>query len=160
MRPACCRFYHILALIGRACLISYYDLCLMMFYLRFDIGFQIRVDHLPACRGPCVQPHIFSFVFNSLSFRLGMFDKERKHSFDQAYEQRDNPTEFVSKKHSSTLIALVVLFYFTISLSVVFLNKFILSSAKYEFPYPLFIAWFQLMVALVLLFALSELGKS
>jgi GDP-fucose transporter C1 len=89
-----------------------------------------------------------------------MFNKEEKHSFDQAYEQRDNPTEFVSKRHSSNLIALVVLFYFTISLSVVFLNKFILSSAKYEFPYPLFITWYQLMVALVLLFALSELGKS
>jgi GDP-fucose transporter C1 len=89
-----------------------------------------------------------------------MFDKEEKHSFDQAYEQRDNLIDFVSKKHSPNLIAFVVLFYFTISLSVVFLDKFILSSAKYEFPYPLFITWYQLIVALVLLFALSELGKS
>ncbi|KAH8556541.1 hypothetical protein BGW37DRAFT_416824, partial [Umbelopsis sp. PMI_123] len=47
-----------------------------------------------------------------------------------------------------SLIALVVLFYFVISLSVVFLNKIILSSTKYDFPYPLFVTWFQLLVAL------------
>jgi GDP-fucose transporter C1 len=70
-----------------------------------------------------------------------------------------NDKLLAKKKSSPSLIALVVLFYFIISLSVVFLNKIILSSAKYDFPYPLFVTWFQLLVALVLLVACSELGK-
>ncbi|KAH8550781.1 triose-phosphate transporter family-domain-containing protein [Umbelopsis sp. PMI_123] len=64
------------------------------------------------------------------------------------------------KNHSSSLIAIVVAFYFVISLSVVFLNKYILSSSQYEFPYPLFVTWFQLVVALVVIFIWAELGKS
>ncbi|KAI9277903.1 triose-phosphate transporter family-domain-containing protein [Umbelopsis sp. AD052] len=77
-------------------------------------------------------------------------DKPPSGQFDQSS---------TTKKSSPNLIALVVLLYFVISLSVVFLNKIILSSAKYDFPYPLFVTWFQLLVALVLLIVCSEVGK-
>lgn len=48
-------------------------------------------------------------------------------------------------------IFLVVAFYWICSMSVVFLNKYILTYAEYEFPFPLFVTWFQLVVAFVLL---------
>jgi solute carrier family 35 (GDP-fucose transporter), member C1 len=79
-----------------------------------------------------------------------VLDKPASHQSDKSSAR---------KKSSPSMIALVVLFYFVISLSVVFLNKIILSSAKYDFPYPLFVTWFQLLVALVLLIVCSELGK-
>lgn len=64
-----------------------------------------------------------------------------------------------TKNHPTHVIGAVVLFYFVISLSVVFLNKFILSTSEYKFPYPLFVTWFQLVVALVVLLVWSHLGK-
>jgi GDP-fucose transporter C1 len=60
--------------------------------------------------------------------------------------------------HSLGLISAVVAFYFVISLAVVFLNKFILSNA--DFPYALFVTWYQLVVALVVLLIWSHLGKT
>jgi GDP-fucose transporter C1 len=62
------------------------------------------------------------------------------------------------RQHPTTLIAAVVGFYFAISLSVVFLNKIILSGSS-DFPYALFVTWYQLLVALVLLLIWAQLGK-
>lgn len=62
------------------------------------------------------------------------------------------------KQHPLPLIAAVVSFYFVISLSVVFLNKIIMSGSS-EFPYALFVTWYQLVVALALLLVWSQLGK-
>jgi len=44
------------------------------------------------------------------------------------------------------VVAMAVSFYFVTSLSTVFFNKIIMSN--YEFPFPLFITWFQFLVAL------------
>jgi GDP-fucose transporter C1 len=88
-----------------------------------------------------------------------MSNKEAKTSIEKLDYRHGKSAKSVGNKNSSTLIALVVAFYFAISLSVVFLNKFLLSSTKYEFPYPLFITWFQLVVALVILLVSSEFGK-
>lgn len=66
---------------------------------------------------------------------------------------------------------MVVGFYFVTSISLVFLNKILLSG--YDFPYPLFITWYaalerlmliqslryQLIVAIVLLVILGVLGQ-
>ncbi|KAI9276107.1 triose-phosphate transporter family-domain-containing protein [Sporodiniella umbellata] len=62
------------------------------------------------------------------------------------------------KNHSIGLIATVVAFYFVISLSVVFLNKIIMSGAA-KFDYALFVTWYQLVIALIVLFIWAELGK-
>jgi hypothetical protein len=51
----------------------------------------------------------------------------------------------------------VVAFYWAVSLSVVFLNKSILSMPDFQFP--IFVTWYQLLVALFLLFAAGHLGK-
>eukprot|EP00274_Cyanoptyche_gloeocystis_P004682 CAMPEP_0196656842 /NCGR_PEP_ID=MMETSP1086-20130531/19788_1 /TAXON_ID=77921 /ORGANISM="Cyanoptyche gloeocystis , Strain SAG4.97" /LENGTH=352 /DNA_ID=CAMNT_0041989729 /DNA_START=72 /DNA_END=1130 /DNA_ORIENTATION=+ len=52
-----------------------------------------------------------------------------------------------------------VLFYFITSLAVVFLNKFVMNYSDIKFPRPLFITWFQLVVALVCIVLLGELGR-
>lgn len=64
------------------------------------------------------------------------------------------------RKATSTTIAAVVAFYFVISMAVVLLNKFIFSYSAYVFPYPLFVTWFQLVVALICIIVWGELGKS
>ena len=68
------------------------------------------------------------------------------------------PVQAREKQHPLPLIAAVVSFYFIISLSVVFLNKIILSGSS-DFPYSLFVTWYQLVVALVLLLVWAQLGK-
>lgn len=65
----------------------------------------------------------------------------------------------LEQQYPPALVAVVVAFYFMISLAVVFLNKLILSSSEYKFPYPLFVTWFQLLVALGLLIAWAYLGQ-
>jgi len=59
------------------------------------------------------------------------------------------------EKNETKIIALVVGFYWVCSMSVVFLNKYIFTYAEYEFPFPLFVTWFQLIVALVLLISIG-----
>ncbi|CAO3597196.1 unnamed protein product [Absidia cylindrospora] len=68
-----------------------------------------------------------------------------------------NPaTQRRSNNHPASLIVAVIAFYFFISLSVVFLNKIIMSGS--DFNYALFVTWYQLVVALILLliFAILE----
>eukprot|EP01127_Copromyxa_protea_P003483 TRINITY_DN13291_c0_g1_i1.p1 TRINITY_DN13291_c0_g1~~TRINITY_DN13291_c0_g1_i1.p1 ORF type:complete len:344 (-),score=86.05 TRINITY_DN13291_c0_g1_i1:22-1053(-) len=45
----------------------------------------------------------------------------------------------------ATRITLVVLFYWAVSMSLVFMNKWVMK--QFNFPYPLFITWVQLLVA-------------
>lgn len=68
------------------------------------------------------------------------------------------PVQSREKQHPLPLIAAVVSFYFVISLSVVFLNKIILSGST-DFPYALFVTWYQLVVALGILLVWAQLGK-
>jgi GDP-fucose transporter C1 len=68
------------------------------------------------------------------------------------------PVQSREKQHPLPLIAAVVSFYFIISLSVVFLNKIILSGST-DFPYALFVTWYQLVVALGVLLVWAQLGK-
>lgn len=59
----------------------------------------------------------------------------------------------------SMKISLVIAFYFVVSMSVVFLNKFIMSYSVFKFPFPLFVSWFQMLVALGCIILWGELGK-
>ena len=54
------------------------------------------------------------------------------------------------------VISSVISFYFVISLSMVFLNKMVLSGT---FPYPLFLTWAQLVIALGLCWCGSKAGQ-
>ncbi|KAI8983111.1 triose-phosphate transporter family-domain-containing protein [Pilobolus umbonatus] len=69
------------------------------------------------------------------------------------------PVQSREKHHPLPLIAAVVSFYFVISLSVVFLNKIILSGST-QFPYAYFVTWYQLVVALIVLLIWAQIGKS
>ncbi|KAF9348785.1 hypothetical protein BGX26_012822 [Mortierella sp. AD094] len=62
-------------------------------------------------------------------------------------------------QHSLWSIISAIAFYWFASLSVVFLNKAILSNSENKFPFPLFVTLFQLVVALVLLVVSGHLGK-
>ncbi|KAI8582081.1 hypothetical protein K450DRAFT_228911 [Umbelopsis ramanniana AG] len=86
---------------------------------------------------------------------MSRVDEDRE-AFLPAPAQQRRTTE---PQYPPALVAVVVAFYFIISLAVVFLNKFILSSSEYKFPYPLFVTWFQLLVALGLLVAWAKLGQ-
>lgn len=60
----------------------------------------------------------------------------------------------------SIRIASVVCMYWVISISMVFLNKYLLSSPDLKLDAPLFVTWFQCVVCLICLFFLSFLGES
>ncbi|KAF9935114.1 hypothetical protein FBU30_007493 [Linnemannia zychae] len=64
-----------------------------------------------------------------------------------------------AQQHSLHLIISAIAFYWVASLSVVFLNKTILSGSEFRFPYPLTVTLYQLIVALVLLVVCGQLGK-
>lgn len=86
---------------------------------------------------------------------MSRVDEDREAFLPPPAQQRRS----TETNYPPALVATVVAFYFIISLAVVFLNKFILSSSEYKFPYPLFVTWFQLLVALGLLVAWAFLGK-
>ena len=75
-------------------------------------------------------------------------------------EEESKAKKPAPQRHSASTIAAVVAFYFVSSLSVVFLNKYILSSSEYKFPYPLTVTWYQLLVALTLLVSSGFLGQN
>ncbi|KAI3632521.1 hypothetical protein MIR68_009627 [Amoeboaphelidium protococcarum] len=82
---------------------------------------------------------------------------QKANALDRDSTPKKNKTG--QQKHSEMLILSVVAFYWAVSLSVVFLNKYIFSSSEYKFPYPLLVTWYQLIVALVLLVACGYLGQ-
>ncbi|KXN70735.1 TPT-domain-containing protein [Conidiobolus coronatus NRRL 28638] len=67
-----------------------------------------------------------------------------------------NSTE---KATNSFTVALVILFFGIISISVVYLNKLITKPGLYGFEYPFTVTLFQFFVALVLIFVFGELNK-
>eukprot|EP00698_Gefionella_okellyi_P010830 TRINITY_DN2841_c0_g5_i1.p1 TRINITY_DN2841_c0_g5~~TRINITY_DN2841_c0_g5_i1.p1 ORF type:complete len:340 (+),score=37.02 TRINITY_DN2841_c0_g5_i1:130-1149(+) len=58
-----------------------------------------------------------------------------------------------------TRIALVVGFYFCISIALVILNKWVMGYSQYPFPHPFSVTWFQFVVALLCALILSWLGR-
>ena len=57
-------------------------------------------------------------------------------------------------------IALVVAGYFFISITMVFTNKLLMSSAGATIPAPLFVTWFQCVVTVAICWVLGEMGKN
>ncbi|KAG0167900.1 hypothetical protein DFQ28_006496 [Apophysomyces sp. BC1034] len=93
-----------------------------------------------------------------MSSRDGDYHMTRKDKEDDKQSFLPNPAiQRREKGHPISLIVAVVSFYFVISLSLVFLNKVIMSS--HDFPYALFVTWYQLVVALVLLLICAHLGQ-
>jgi len=75
-----------------------------------------------------------------------------------ATQQKYAPAEpsFITK---ATRIASVVAAYWFVSISLVFLNKYLLSSKDLKLDAPLFVTWFQCIVCVVLFFLLSLTSK-
>jgi len=61
---------------------------------------------------------------------------------------------------TTSKIASVVAFYFVISISLVFVNKTILSSEELSIPAPLFVTWFQCLVSAGICYVAGELGRT
>jgi len=83
-------------------------------------------------------------------------------SDNEEVSSEPNPERSVQDQRADLLysqtmrIFAVVGFYFFVSIALVFLNKNLMNS---KFSYPLFITWYQLVVALVIVGILGELGK-
>ncbi|XP_012936571.1 GDP-fucose transporter 1 [Aplysia californica] len=75
---------------------------------------------------------------------------------DTSISQRINMESLVSKY---IRIASVVAAYWTISISMVFVNKYLLSSESVKLNAPMFITWFQCVVTVLLCFLLSIGGQ-
>ncbi|XP_045204253.2 GDP-fucose transporter 1-like [Mercenaria mercenaria] len=76
---------------------------------------------------------------------------------DKSKETTTNKMEtFLSK---ALKIAAVVAAYWFISISMVFLNKYLLSSEDLKLQAPLFITWYQCVVTVLMCFLLSYLAK-
>ena len=80
-------------------------------------------------------------------------------SLDDKKMELPKPASSKAEVYSPFMVFQVVSFYWVTSLSVVFLNKFILSSSEFKFPFPIFVTWYQVLVALCLLLVAGELGK-
>jgi GDP-fucose transporter C1 len=84
--------------------------------------------------------------------------RKDKDEAEQTYLPNPATQRRPNNNHPVSLIAAVIAFYFIISLSVVFLNKIIMSGS--DFNYALFVTWYQLVVALVLLLIFAHLGRT
>ncbi|RNA39546.1 GDP-fucose transporter 1-like [Brachionus plicatilis] len=63
----------------------------------------------------------------------------------------------LAKKTSAIIFA--VSLYWTVSISMVFVNKYLLSSTNLQFDAPLFITWFQCVVTVALCWLLAQFAK-
>ena len=74
------------------------------------------------------------------------------------------PLEVAAEKNGraptrqTAYIAKVVTAYWVVSISMVYLNKFLLSSESASVPAPLFVTWFQCVVTCAICYCLGELG--
>lgn len=59
-----------------------------------------------------------------------------------------------------TYIASVIFAYWTVSISMVYLNKVLLSSPDNSIPAPLFVTWFQCVVTAVICIILGHIGET
>jgi len=81
-----------------------------------------------------------------------MIKLNRKNSFSKTEKMAET---LLSK---SLKILGVVCAYWSVSISLVFLNKYLLSSKDLKLDAPLFITWYQCVVSIIVLFFLSLLG--
>jgi len=74
-------------------------------------------------------------------------------------EHRDSPSAVTSEDLwlETRRIVIVVGFYFTVSICLVFLNKNVMSE---DFGFPLFVTWCQLLISIGCVAVLGQLGKS
>eukprot|EP01099_Mayorella_cantabrigiensis_P000398 TRINITY_DN1185_c0_g5_i1.p1 TRINITY_DN1185_c0_g5~~TRINITY_DN1185_c0_g5_i1.p1 ORF type:complete len:505 (-),score=121.84 TRINITY_DN1185_c0_g5_i1:44-1453(-) len=78
---------------------------------------------------------------------------------EASFSSRDQRIMATIRGNQRFKIALVVGFYFFISISLVLLNKIVLNGSEYSIPAPMFIVWFQLLVALVIIWLVSFLAR-
>lgn len=69
-------------------------------------------------------------------------------------------SEVKDSADSMRKVVTVVAFYWTVSFTVVFMNKYLLSTSVFHFPYPLTITYYQLFVSLVIFVCISLSSSS
>ena len=65
---------------------------------------------------------------------------------------------FGNLSNEQTYIASVVATYWFVSISMVYLNKILMSSASVSIPAPLFVTWFQCIVTAAICYVCGEIG--
>jgi len=66
----------------------------------------------------------------------------------------------IKTTNENAKVAVVVGFYFIVSIALVIANKVVLSSPTIGLPAPMFVVWYQLLVTLICLVVLGSLGKT
>jgi GDP-fucose transporter C1 len=64
----------------------------------------------------------------------------------------------ISPTNSSLYVAQIVIAYWSVSISMVYLNKFLLSSDEASIPAPLFLTWSQCFITCIICFIIGEIG--
>ncbi|KAL6065926.1 GDP-fucose transporter 1 [Balamuthia mandrillaris] len=97
--------------------------------------------------------HIPSTVLSSRVKAKAEKEEGKREDADEAHQGVLKRAQHISK------IAAIVSFYVGASMALVLMNKYVLSYSAIRFPYPLFLTWFQLLVAFLCLFGLGQLGQ-
>ena len=61
---------------------------------------------------------------------------------------------------STTYIATVIASYWVVSISMVYLNKILLSNPEMSIPAPLFVTWYQCVVTCIVCVVLGNMGET
>eukprot|EP01089_Gocevia_fonbrunei_P003040 TRINITY_DN1289_c0_g1_i1.p1 TRINITY_DN1289_c0_g1~~TRINITY_DN1289_c0_g1_i1.p1 ORF type:complete len:352 (+),score=51.57 TRINITY_DN1289_c0_g1_i1:107-1162(+) len=88
---------------------------------------------------------------------LQLMENEKGADIANSKPSSSPPTPAPKEEHTVWVIGGAVSFYFVTSMSLVFLNKFVLKN--YDFPLPLFVTWFQFVIALICMLILGNIGK-
>ena len=62
-------------------------------------------------------------------------------------------------KPATAAVIRVIASYWVVSISMVYLNKMLLSNPEYSIPAPLFVTWFQCVVTVCVCVILGNLGE-
>ncbi|KAL9644217.1 hypothetical protein ABK040_005678 [Willaertia magna] len=99
-----------------------------------------------------IHPHHRVLVVNERKNLISESDlHKQKVSILKAIEEQKNV--------SPLRIVFVVVFYFIISISTVYLNKYIMDLGPYTFHFPLTMTWIQLVIALLCIFITYSLNR-
>ena len=65
----------------------------------------------------------------------------------------------MSKQSNTTYVASVITAYWVVSISMVYLNKILLSNADASIAAPMFVTWYQCVITCVICLILGDIGE-
>ena len=94
--------------------------------------------------------------------KTSSFEKDREVQAQKPVFNDKSPLPLFLKppaEYTTGQIALIIAAYWIVSISMVYLNKVVLSNNPVSIPAPLFVSWYQCLVTLVICVVLGEIGE-